>query len=664
MPPKKNAVVLSGPPRRSSRKVDDAPVIKLAEPSNSTANQDTDRRSTLRVVRNPNPGIADAPRPKRTSEEVAKEKKNQQTEQRRLALLRNASIQKAAAIEDQLLQEENSLKDDSFSDSRTHLSKASFDSLPDQGTTLDLPGHGDNDEVPLTSGDISSGGGSDDEYIDKGYIESEDSDDLDDGEGLDDDAELAQATSKGSRKEKRGRLRKQVNAHRLSDKNQEPSVGNKRKGQTTQPSKPAKIKKANVCGIREDWNEETYEEHFDLMPDMGQSLPPSSNASGTSGTSDMEVNDEDEDDVENINGISDDEREVVERRGILVSNTSNSRGKSSIPTSNPASTGRSLAKVEATTSVPTYIPPASLDGRLKRKQEIRAKVDLPSELRLSYDEQFSPMLRELIGIINPWERPSEQQVLDVWHKVFPDVPLEGWLKTVVTKLVENNIYNWRTKLAQTASTCFERSIIPAMEDRSKSGIAEWCKWALSGDYKCRPFYYLSYEEGDDQINATVGVFRGIFQHPLILSTLAYHYSSISAIHSSARRDDKPVGALIMAIQASHRAISHWLTGEYQKIQRPLGDFSKDNWGDNLTRDPKYYPTLSPGLVQESKATSNLLRVVNKLTDKRWEKIIQGAMQATRRHKSITIQTIAPAAPDAVEEPLSDFSIVDNDNDSD
>ncbi|KAH9476760.1 hypothetical protein JR316_0010675 [Psilocybe cubensis] len=120
----------------------------------------------------------------------------------------------------------------------------------------------------------------------------------------------------------------------------------------------------------------------------------------------------------------------------------------------------------------------------------------------------------------------------------------------------------------------------------------------------------------------------------------------------------------MAIQASHRAISHWLTGEHLKIQRPLGDFSKDNWGDNLTRDPKNYPTLLPGLVQESKATSNLLRVVMKLTDKRWEKIIQGAMKATRRHKSITIQPVAPAAPDAIEEPLSDFSILDNDNDSD
>ncbi|KAH9484632.1 hypothetical protein JR316_0004114 [Psilocybe cubensis] len=648
MPPKKDAVVLSGPTRRSSSRVDDTPAITLDEPSHSTAEQDTDRRLTLRAVRNSNPRIADAPRPKRTSEEVAKEKKNQQTKQKRVVLLRKALIQKAAALEDQLLQEEANLKDDTFNN---------MQSLP----ASDLLDHGGNDGVPSMSGDISSSGGTEDEYVDKDNqdVESEDSD-INDGGGLDDDAELSQAKSKGSRKEKRGKLREQVTAYRSStNKNQEPSVGNKRKGRASQSRKPAKMKKSNVCGIRDDWNEETYQEHFDLLPGANQNLPPSSNASGTSGTSDMEVNDDD-DDVEAIDGISDDEREVVERRGILVANTlANPRGKSSVPLANPAYTGRSLAKVEATTSVPTYIPSALLDGRLKRKQEIRAKVDLPSELRLSYDEKFSPMLRELIGIISPWERPSEQQILDVWHKVFPDVPLEGWLKTVVTKLVENNIYNWRTKLAQTASTCFERSIIPAMEDWSKSGIAEWCKWALSGDYKCRPFYYLSYEEGDDQINAT-----GIFQHPLILSTLAYHYSSISAIHSSARRDDKPVGALIMAIQASHRAISHWLTGEYQKIQRPLGDFSKDNWGDNLTRDPKYYPTLSPGLVQESKATSNLLRVVNKLTDKRWEKIIQGAMQATRRHKSITIQTIAPAAPDAVEEPLSDFSILDNNNDSD
>ncbi|KAH9475670.1 hypothetical protein JR316_0011229 [Psilocybe cubensis] len=606
MPPKKNPVVLSGPNQRSSRRVNNATVTQSDEPLHSATEQNTDRRSTLRLVRNQNPGIVDAPRPKRTSEEVAKEKKTQQAEQQKLASRRKTSIQKAAAIEDQLLQEEENLKKDCFSDSmevisnsRTHSSKGSIESLPHQESNASsLPDYDEISGTPLTSGDISSGGGTDEEYVDNSQVESEDSD-LDDSGGLDDDTELSQTKSKGSRKDKRGKLRNQVNAYRLTENTQEPSVGNKRKGRVTQSSKPAKLKKSNIGGIRDDWNEETYEERFDLVPDI-ESLPPSSNASGTSGASDMEVNEEEDDDVEVMDGISDDEREVVERRA----NASNPRGKFS---PHPGSTGRSLAKVVATTSVPTYISPASLDARLKRKQEIRAKVDLPSELRLSYDEQFSPMLRELIGIINPWERPSEQQILDLWHKVFPEVPLEGWLKTVVTKLVENNIYNWRTKLAQTA---------------------------------------------------------GIFQHPLILSTLAYHYSSISAIHSSARRDDKPIGALIMAIQASHHAISHWLTGEHLKIQRPLGDFSKDNWGDNLTRDPKNYPTLLPGLVQESKATSNLLRVVMKLTDKRWEKIIQGAMKATRRHKSITIQPVAPAAPDAIEEPLSDFSILDNDNDSD
>ncbi|KAF8055369.1 hypothetical protein FPV67DRAFT_847055 [Lyophyllum atratum] len=366
----------------------------------------------------------------------------------------------------------------------------------------------------------------------------------------------------------------------------------------------------------------------------GHSLPVSSNVS----------------DAEDMGGISDDVGENAERQGL----------KDTVKPTFPKV--KLLAKVEPTTSVAEYVPPSTAAIKLKKKQDIRAKEDLPAHLKYAFEGRFLPRLREILGITRAWERPEEAEVRDLWNEVFPEEELSGWLEVVVKKLVENNISNWRAKIAATALDAFKKNIIPALPDQTSEGISEWCDWALSGNYKKRPFYYQTYEE--EELGVEEGAepeiivrASGMFLHPLILATLSYHYSSISQIHASARSEERPEGALVTAIQASQRAISRWArSGTFLNVERPFGDFSKDNWGDNPTRLVKNFPHLPAVVLAEPNATSNLTRVVKKLNDNQWDRIINGAISAIRRQKTITVQ--APIV-EAVPDPESDFELQDD-----
>jgi hypothetical protein len=46
----------------------------------------------------------------------------------------------------------------------------------------------------------------------------------------------------------------------------------------------------------------------------------------------------------------------------------------------------------------------------------------------------------------------------------------------------------------------ENTLIPNLEDQSAEYISQWVKWALDGDYKSRPFYYLTYVDAQAEGN--------------------------------------------------------------------------------------------------------------------------------------------------------------------
>ena len=97
----------------------------------------------------------------------------------------------------------------------------------------------------------------------------------------------------------------------------------------------------------------------------------------------------------------------------------------------------------------------------------------------------------------------------------------------------------------------------------------------------------------------------------------------------------------------------WTTGEEVKPPRPWGDYSKANWGDhNETREGKIMPVLT---------TTNLIRVVEKLKDRQWEKIIDAAIHASKvKKETIRAPDLEEASmPTSSAEP---FELVDDDSD--
>ncbi|KAF8872386.1 hypothetical protein CPB84DRAFT_1799705 [Gymnopilus junonius] len=195
-------------------------------------------------------------------------------------------------------------------------------------------------------------------------------------------------------------------------------------------------------------------------------------------------------------------------------------------------------------------------------------------------------------------------------------------------------------------------------------VQEWVEWALSGDYWMRPLYYKTYVDADPEKNKK-GLKLNIFCHPLIACGLGYHLGRTSSIPASIKSTKRPTGALIMAIQAAYRAVARWSSGLYVQPPRPYSDFSGDNWGDSEKRMPNVGSlTLPPYTIQGKTPTKDIERVVNKLSDKRWEDILSaaGEMAVVRGKKKGWSSEDGAADLDAdakAEEEETDFEIEDD-----
>ena len=98
-----------------------------------------------------------------------------------------------------------------------------------------------------------------------------------------------------------------------------------------------------------------------------------------------------------------------------------------------------------------------------------------------------------------------------------------------------------------------------------------------------------------------------------------------------------------------RAIGFYISGEEVKAPQPLGDFSRDNWGDAIRR--------REGKEQKIKTTSSIVKVVLKLSDKQWEKILRAVIASSKQRQATT--PVPPLLAVASESEL-DFELVNDD----
>ncbi|KAJ7233785.1 hypothetical protein C8J57DRAFT_1532101 [Mycena rebaudengoi] len=77
--------------------------------------------------------------------------------------------------------------------------------------------------------------------------------------------------------------------------------------------------------------------------------------------------------------------------------------------------------------------------------------------------------------------------------------------------------------------------------------------------------------------------KGFLQSHLIVYTFTYHLSTLATIPGGyTKLEASPIGALLLSMQAVHRALQFWETGEYVNPQKFPSFFSIDNWGDTTT----------------------------------------------------------------------------------
>ncbi|KAJ3510665.1 hypothetical protein NLJ89_g4544 [Agrocybe chaxingu] len=496
-------------------------------------------------------------------------------------------------------------------------------------------------EVHQEVQDVSSDSGEEYQEPGKGEVGSESTDSGED-EVLDPSDEEAVKSSKRKKKAQKGDLRAAI--QRAGD---QPVVVDEGKGKRKAPKKEATCGRAkkskNVSkGLFADWQDRTTDQPVNDGEWSGVDIPNvvyerrrSSSAGSAMSVSSRSLPPTRPDSEEELGGFSDQEGDDDERRAIEIT------GKASKPayyaggSTTKVQAVHSLAKIVPTTSVPTFASPAQVLPRAKEK--IR-RGHLPAHLVTPFDEVLAPRLHMIFGTTAPWEAPTYQDIQTAWDTVFPEeteLQLRGTaLGVIVQKLVHDRLSGWKTLIGRAGITALKKHVFPTIPSGQQGPIEvqkEWCNWAISRSEEDHPFYFAEVIEDKDG-----NVTSQLVQHQFLA-----HIASIAPLTINVKTD-RPVGALVLAIQSAKRAISFHLTSVEVRPQRPASDFSKANWGDHTKYDAQ-------GNRIAVCPTSFLGELIQQLKPIQWEKILMAAIKASKVNltaENVTATAIASTSATA------------------
>ncbi|CAA7264659.1 unnamed protein product [Cyclocybe aegerita] len=272
----------------------------------------------------------------------------------------------------------------------------------------------------------------------------------------------------------------------------------------------------------------------------------------------------------------------------------------------------SLAKIIPTMSIPTFALPAK--DLPQAKEQIRM-AHLPAQLMVPFEEILVPRLHVIFGVTASWESPSNNEIQKAWKASFPqEKPLEFHtpLGVIVKKLVLDRLSSWKSLIGNAGILALQN------EGDWIEVRQEWCTWAVSRSEEDHPFYFAGVVEDEE---GNVMSQTGIFQSTIIATVLGVHINSINPFPIDVKAD-RPVSALVLAIQSAKRAILFHSTGVEVRPRRSASDFLKANWGDHVKYDIH-------GKACPVYPTSTLVDLVNQLKLKQWEKILTTAVDALK-----------------------------------
>ncbi|KIM49826.1 hypothetical protein M413DRAFT_438944, partial [Hebeloma cylindrosporum] len=176
-----------------------------------------------------------------------------------------------------------------------------------------------------------------------------------------------------------------------------------------------------------------------------------------------------------------------------------------------------------------------------------------------------------------------------------------------------------------------------------------------------PFHWKVWEV-DDNGKVTK---KGCFQNQLIMYTLAHaHFSDFEDVPVVAKLKIKPVGALILAVQAVEHAFKSWTTGVYVKNSSPKGYFSGDNYGDKVMK-----VTGKDGRAKHvnNRQATQYVPTIEAFEDRHWESILEAVREIldasnSKRKRSRSLSSRASSDFDMEEPEAEDNYVLVSDED--
>ncbi|KAF8347339.1 hypothetical protein F5887DRAFT_1175117 [Amanita rubescens] len=204
------------------------------------------------------------------------------------------------------------------------------------------------------------------------------------------------------------------------------------------------------------------------------------------------------------------------------------------------------------------------------------------------DEVF-PEKRYMVAVNNVWYMLTKSK-LESWHNGFGTMGLKA-----VESHIDANRKGLPTKELMAGEISAHLVKAPIM---------------ITLEHTYYTYYYQWSEWSEDPV-----LRKGLGRNQLILYTFAnahlVHLNDIDSLVNS-----RPIGALLLSMQAVERALEYWKEGE--RAKKDLPEFSKNNFGDTFTKAEKNAKRIRRATI--------FVKTLERLTDAEWTSLIEEARE--------------------------------------
>ncbi|KAG6823247.1 hypothetical protein H0H92_010874, partial [Tricholoma furcatifolium] len=183
---------------------------------------------------------------------------------------------------------------------------------------------------------------------------------------------------------------------------------------------------------------------------------------------------------------------------------------------------------------------------------------LPAGAKERFKSEVVPMAKERTGILPPWANLSSDDLQDIVDEVYGSGTYTVEAGDAWHGLISYRIQNWRNSFAGAAMEAVKRTLedLNSFEDAAARLVAVnfWLDFRGEEDEEIAPYQFKKCVEGQDKKWRT----KGFCQSPLIIETFANaHFQWMRNPQAGGPADEKPIGALILSLQAVEHALREY-----------------------------------------------------------------------------------------------------------